>query len=452
MDTLTANSPTLQRERDHVLVPWKKRSGERGPEIVRGDGVYFIDANGRRYLDFTSGFIFNNVGYGEQRIIDAIATQAAALPAIASPFVTPQRAEAAQALAEIAPGDLDTVFFTCGGAESNEAALKFARDITGRPLLVSRYHSFHGATYATITVSRDPRSWGFSDGISDVVYAPMCDPYRCRYAPPGGRHDDCAEHSAAELEDVLLQNKPERIAAIIMETITGSNGLIVPADGYPQRVRELCDKYGILLIADEVMTGFGRTGKWFAVDHYGIVPDIMTVSKGIAGGYVPMGATMVRASLAHHWDEKPVVHGYTFSGYPVGCAAITAAIDVYKEKRLPERSAELGAYLLERARELKEKHHSVGDVRGKGLFVGLELVYDRKTKRPMYDPARPSRGPSPKDRVIDAAMNEGVYIMGGVASVIILAPPLTVTRTEIDDGIAVLDRALAIADREVTAA
>jgi taurine--2-oxoglutarate transaminase len=435
-----------------VLVPWKKRTGDTAPQIVRGDGVYFIDDTGRRYLDFTSGFVFNNVGYGERRIAAAIAEQAEILPTIASPLGTPQRTQAAEAIASITPGDLDAVFFTCGGAESNEAALKFARDLTGRPLLVSRYHSFHGATYATITVSRDPRSWGFSGGINDVVYAPICDPYRCRFAPPGGRHEDCAEHCALELEDVLLQNNPERIAAIIIEPITGSNGLIVPAEGYLRLLRRLCDKYGILLIADEVMTGFGRTGKWFAVEHEDVVPDIMTLSKGIAGGYVPMGATVVRGGLARYWDEKPVLHGYTFSGHPIGCAAIRAAIDVYREKRLPERSAEMGAYLLERARELMEKHPSVGDVRGKGLFVGMELVYDRKTKRPMYDALRSPNGPSPKDRVIEAAMKEGVYIMSGAASVLILAPPLIIGRAEIDEGIAVLDRVLSLADDVVTGA
>jgi taurine---2-oxoglutarate transaminase len=435
---------------EHVLVAWKKRGGDRGPEITHADGVYFYDAEGRRYLDFTSGFVFNNFGYGERRVVDAIARQAQTLPVVASPFVTAPRSIAAAKLAALTPGDLGAVFFSCGGAEANEVALKMARDLTGRPLLCSRYHSFHGATYGAITVSRDPRSWSFDHGLADVVYAPTCDPYRCRYAPPGGRHDDCGEHCADELEEVLLQHNPARVAGIILEPIVGSNGLIIPADGYLQRVRAICDRYGIVLIADEVMTGFGRTGRWFAIEHWDVVPDVMTLSKGLTGGYVPMGATVVRDALARFWDDRPLIHGYTFSGHALGCAAAWASLDVYRDDRLIERSAEQGAYLLGRARELMERHPSVGDVRGKGLFVGMELVYDRAAKRPMHDPVTLARtAVSPKDRVIAQAMREGVYIMNGMASVLMMCPPLTITREQIDAAIEVIDRALAIADAQV---
>lgn len=447
--SVTRSGSPVDQDGRHVLAAWKKRGGERGPEITHAQGVYFWDASGRRYIDFTSGYVFSNFGYGEPRVVSAIARQAETLAVVASPFVTAPRAAAASMIAQIAPGDLNNVFFSCGGAEANEVALKMARDLTGRSLLCSRYRSFHGATYATITVSRDPRSWSFSNGISDVIYAPGCDPYRCQHAPPGGRHTDCGEHSADELEAVLLQHKPERVAGIILEAIVGSNGVIVPADGYLQRVREICDRYGILMIADEIMTGFGRTGRWFAVDHWDVVPDIMTLSKGITGGYIPMAATVLRDRWAAQYDDRPLVHGYTFSGHALGCAAITASIDVYQSDRLVERSAENGAYLLERARELMDRHPAIGDVRGKGLFVGMELVFNRRTKRPMHDPTRPAPGPSAKDRVIARVMEEGVYIMPGQGSVITLAPPLTVTRQQIDETLHVLDRALAIADAEV---
>ncbi|HEY8867981.1 MAG TPA: aminotransferase class III-fold pyridoxal phosphate-dependent enzyme [Candidatus Limnocylindrales bacterium] len=432
----------------HVLVPWKKQGGARGVPIVRAEGVHFWDANGKRYFDFTSQFVFTNFGHGEPRVVEAIARQAAQLPVMASGFVTEARAEAARLISEVTPGDLDRVFFSTSGAEANEAALKMARDLTGRPLLLSRYRSYHGSTMGAMTLSRDPRSWPFEPGIPNVIYAPTCDPYRCRYSPPGGRCSDCADHCAADLEDVLRQHGPRRVAGIFLEPIVGANGVIVPADGYLEQVREICDRYGILLVADEVMTGFGRTGRWFAVEHWGVVPDILTTAKGLTGGYVPMAATIVREPLAEQWTDRPLVHGHTYSGHALGCAAIVASIGVYRDDRLVERAAELGEVLLAGARELLDRHPSVGDVRGKGLFVGLELVRNRATKEAFVDPARGTPSPSAKDRVLGRCMAEGVYIMPGQGSTVILAPPLTVTREQIAEGLAVLDDALALADAE----
>ncbi|MDE2572178.1 MAG: aminotransferase class III-fold pyridoxal phosphate-dependent enzyme, partial [bacterium] len=282
----------------HVLVPWKKQSGDRGAPIVKSEGCYFWDAQGTRYLDFTSQFVFTNFGHGEPRVLEAIKHQVDQLAVMASSFVTAPRAEAASKIAEVAPGDLGRVFFSTSGAEANEAALKMARDITGRPLVCSRYRSYHGSTFGAMTLSRDNRSWPFEPGVPSVIYAPTCDPYRCRHAPPGGRCTDCADHCADQLEDTLIWNDPQRVAAVILEPIVGANGVIVPAEGYIQRVREICDRYGILLIADEVMTGFGRTGRWFACEHWGVVPDIMTLAKGLTGGYIPLAATVVRDALA----------------------------------------------------------------------------------------------------------------------------------------------------------
>lgn len=438
-------------DRRYVLTPWKMQGAERGAPIVRAEGVHFWDAAGRRYLDFTSMFMFANFGHTEPRVVRAIQEQAATLPVVASSFVTAARAEAGRLIAEVTPGDLNRTFFSPGGAEANEAALKMARDLTGRPIIIARYRSYHGSTMGAMTLSRDHRGWPFEPGIPGVVHAPTCDPYRCQFAPPGGRCADCAAHCARSLEEVVLANGPDRIAAVILEPIAGPHGVIVPADGYLGAVRELCDRHGILLIADEVMTGWGRTGRWFAVDHWGVVPDILTSSKGLTGGYVPMGATVVREPLARQWDERPLVHGHTYSGHALGCAAIVAAIGVYRDDRLVERAAELGEVLLSGAVALMDRHPSVGDVRGKGLFVGVELVRDRRTKEPFVDPARRTPSPSAKDRVLARCWDDGVYIMPGQGSAILLAPPLTITREQIEEGLAVLDAALAVADAETAA-
>jgi taurine---2-oxoglutarate transaminase len=441
---------TLQaHDKAHVLVPWRAQGGERGPLINRAEGVYFWDTSGRRYLDFTSQFAFSNFGHGERRVVQAIQQQVDMLPVIASQFVTASRSEAAYLLSQVAPGDLNRVFFSTSGADANEAAIKMARDLTGRPLICSRYRSYHGSTYGSMTLSRDPRSWAFEPGIPSVIYAPICDPYRCRYTPPGGRCEDCGEHCAKNLEEVLLQHGPDRVAGVILEPIVGANGIIVPADGYLQQVRSICDRYGILLIADEVMTGFGRTGRWFACEHWDVVPDIMTVAKGMTGGYVPMAATIVREPLAQHWDDHRFVHGHTYSGHALGCAATVASIHVYQENDLILRAAKLGEDLLNGARDLMDRHPSVGDVRGKGLFVGMELVRNRQTKEPFVNPSRLESGSTAKNRVLTRCMEEGVYIMAGQASVIMLCPPLTITREQIDEALSVLDRALNLSDVEV---
>lgn len=443
------SAEVVDLDRRHVIAPWRPQSADRGSPIVAGEGVHFRDADGRRYLDLTSQFVFANFGHAEPRVTEAIASQAARLPVIASSFVTEARARAAAALAQVTPGDLSRTFFSTGGTEANEAALKMARDLTGRPLVLSRFRSYHGSTYGSMTLSRDRRSWPFEPGIPGAIQAPTCDPYRCRLAPRGGRCVDCAEHCAAALEEVVVENGPGRVAAVILEPIVGANGVIVPDDGYLPLVREICTRHGILLVADEVMTGFGRTGAWFACDLWGVVPDILTAAKGVTGGYVPMGVTVVREELARTWDERPFVHGHTYSGHALGCAAIVAALGVYHEDGLIERSAVMGEYLLDRARELMDRHPSVGDVRGKGLFVGLELVRDRRTKEPFVAAGRTGPGPNVKDRVLAQAMADGVYIMPGQAGVIILAPPLVIERDDLDEGLAVLDRALQIADAEV---
>jgi taurine---2-oxoglutarate transaminase len=428
----------------HVLIPWVSQAAPRGREITRAEGVYFWDSGGRRYLDFTSQFVFTNFGHGEQRVIDAIKRQAEALAEMAPPFVTAPRSEAAALVAEVAPGDLNKVFFSTSGAEANEAAFKMAKSITGRSLVCSRYTSYHGSTYGAMSLSNNPATWGFEPGVPGVVAAPGCNPYRCRHAPQGGKCTDCGEHCARDLEEVLVQHGPQNFAAVIVEPIVGSTGgVIIPGDGYLETMREICSKYGILLIADEVMTGFGRTGRWFACDHWGVVPDIMTMAKGISGGYVPMGATVLREPLAARWAHEPLPHGHTYVGHTLGSAAVAASIKVYRDDDLVTRSAEMGDYLLESASALQEKHPSVGDVRGKGLFVGAELVRNRRTKEPIGGPNQPPV----KQQILRRAMDNGVFMFNGLSNhVLMFCPPLTITREQIDEGMAVVDEVLRLAD------
>jgi taurine--2-oxoglutarate transaminase len=442
------------RDAAHVLVPWTTQKASRDHVITRAEGPYFWDSNGKRYLDFSSQFVFSNFGHGEPRVVRAIVDQASSLVEVGSPFVTEPRAAAASLLAEVTPGDLNRVFFSTGGSEANEAAFKMARDVTKRPLVCSRYGSYHGSTYGSLTLSGYSSGWAFEPGVPGVVHVPVCNPYRCRHAPPGGRCEACGEHCASELEQTLISLGPERFAAIFLEPIPGSSGgVTVPGDGYLESVREICNRYGMLLVADEVMTGFGRTGAWFACDHWGVVPDIMTLAKGLTGGYVPMGATMLRESIASTWDERPLLHGLTYTGHTLGCAAAVASVGVYREDGLVERSREMGHYLLDKALQLQERHPCVGDVRGKGLFAALELVTNRKSKTPMVAGARhPSAGQTIKQQVLAQLMSEGIYNFHGLSPhVIVVAPPLTITRDEIDVALDSMDRALVLADQEVDA-
>jgi taurine---2-oxoglutarate transaminase len=353
-----------------------------------------------------------------------------------------KRSELARLLAEVTPGNLTMSFFTNGGAEANENAIKLARWYTGRHKIVARYRSYHGATAGAITATGDPRRWPAEPGIPGVVR--ILDPYT--YRCPAGHPDPCPVCSGApHLEEILQYEGPQTVAAVILETITGTNGVIVPPDGYLQSVREVCDRHGILLICDEVMAGFGRTGKWFACEHWDVVPDILTVAKGINSGYVPLGAMVISEPIAEWVRDKYFAGGLTYSGHPLACAAGVASIEAFREEGIVENSAELGAVLGERLAELAEGHPSIGDVRGRGLFFGVELVRDRETREPLVPFNATGDAFAPMAKVAKAAAEKGVYLMTHW-NVIIVAPPLTITRDELDEGLAVLDDVLALAD------
>jgi taurine--2-oxoglutarate transaminase len=439
-----------QDEVEHVLYPWVAQKGLSPIVVERAAGNYFYDSTGKQYLDFSSQFVFSNLGHGDERMADAISHQARTLENAASSFATEPKAKVAKLLAEITPGDISKSYFSTSGAEANEGAIKLARMATGKEKIISRWGGYHGSTYGAMAISNDYRNWACEPSIPGVVHClgPYC--YRC---PMKATYPACDLACAKHVEDVVrFEGREKRVAAFISEPIVGANGIIVPPDGYWQAIREICDKYGMLLIVDEVMTGFGRTGKWFAIEHWGVVPDIITMAKGITGGYVPLGATSMREWVAKEFESKQFVHGHTYSGHTLAMAAAVAAIEIYKSDGLIERAAKLGSYLMEKAKALQEKHRCVGDVRGKGLFVGLELVKNRETKEPIHEPW--FEGPRPataKLKVLGQALKEGVYCLPGQTSVIMLAPPLTITKDEIDFAMSVFDKALEIADVETSA-
>jgi taurine--2-oxoglutarate transaminase len=423
----------------YVLHSWSVRSAIDPIPVAGAEGRHFWDYDGKRYLDFASQLVNVSIGHQHPKVVAAIKEQADRLTTIGPMMANEKRSELARLLAEVTPGNLTMSFFTNGGAEANENAIKLARWYTGRQKIVARYRSYHGATAGAISLTGDPRRWPAEPGIPGVVR--ILDPYT--YRCPAGHPDPCPVCSGApHLEEILQYEGPQTVAAVILETITGTNGVIVPPDGYLQSVREVCDRHGIVLIFDEVMAGFGRTGKWFACEHWDVVPDILTVAKGINSGYVPLGAMVISEPIAEWARDKYFAGGLTYSGHPLACAAGVASIEAFREEGIVENSAELGAVLGERLRELAERHPTIGDVRGRGLFYGVELVRDRETREPLVPFNASGEAFAPMAKVVKAALERGLYLMTHW-NVIIVAPPLTITQEELDEGLAILDDALA---------
>jgi taurine---2-oxoglutarate transaminase len=424
--------------RKHVLVPWEAQGGPAPAVIDRAEGCYLYRADGTRVLDFSSGLVNVNIGHSDPRVVDAIARQAGRLTFVNPSFSTDVRARLAQMLARISPRQaLVKTFFTNGGAEANENAVKIARLYTGRHKVLAAYRGYHGATYGAITLSGDPRRWPVEPGVPGVVRFLSPYPYRSPFVVPPERETEAA---LAHLEHVLMYEGPESIAAILIETIIGGSGHIVPPDGYLQGLRRLCDQHGILLIFDEVMCGFGRTGAWFACEHWDVVPDMITFAKGVTSGYVPLGGVMVSAPIARHFDDHVLWAGLTYSGHPLACAAGCANLAVMEEDGLVERARRMGEVLGARLRQLADRHPAVGDVRGKGLFWGIELVRDRSTREPAasFGPG----GPSAVKEFLRRAFGRGTYLMGRY-NVVTVAPPLVISEEQIDEGVRAIDGALA---------
>src|SRR3954452_12694342 len=370
--------------RRHLLLPWTVQEREDPVlEFDHGEGVFFYDRQGRRYLDFLSQLFQSNLGHGNRRVIKAIQQQAERACCVSPSMLTEQRVALAEQLARRTPGDLGRCFFVNSGSEANDQAFILARMITGRPKIFAKYRSYHGTTYGTLGVGGDPRRAAIEPGPPGTVrfFDPYC--YRCDF---GLKSPDCQIHCLNALERQLQLENPATVAAVVVEPVTGAAGGFPLPDGYLPRLRQLCDRYGILLIADEVITGFGRTGAWFGVDHEGVVPDLMTMAKGLTSGYVPAGAVVLREPLAQALEKRYLPLGGTFSGHPLACAAALACLAEYEERGLFENARRLGGVLLERLHDLARRHPRVGDVRGKGLLACLELVRDRASQAPLVPP------------------------------------------------------------------
>ncbi len=437
-----------ENDRKHVLHSWSIKSKIDPLPIAGGLGRHIWDFDGNRYLDFSSQLINVNIGHQHPKLVAAIQEQAGKLCTIAPSFGNDKRAELGRLLAEVTPGDHSLAFFTNGGAEANENAVKLARWYTGRHKIIARYRSYHGATAGAISLTGDPRRWPAEPGLPGIVR--MLDPYT--YRCPCGHPDPCPVCTGApHLEEILQYEGAHTVAAVILETVTGTNGIIPPPPGYLQSIRETCDKHGILLIGDEVMAGFGRTGKWFAVDHWDVVPDIITMAKGINSGYLPLGAMSVRKPIAEWLDNTMFSGGLTYSGHPLACASAVASINIFKEEGIVENAAAMGKVLEVELPKLQAKHPSIGEVRGLGLFWGIELVRDRATKEMLVPFNASGEAAAPIARIGKTAMAKGLSLMSHW-NVSIVAPPLTITREELDEGLAILDEVLDVADEYYTRA
>src|SRR4051812_32061071 len=429
----------------HVLYSWSVQDAINPIAVAGAEGRYFWDYDGKRYLDFASQLVNVSIGYGHPKVVAAIKEQAETLATIGPPMATESRSRLGKLLSEVTPGEMSMSFFTNGGAEANENAIKLARWYTGRHKVVARYRSYHGATAGGITLTGDPRRWPAEPGIPGVVR--MFDPYT--YRCPAGHPDPCPVCTGApHLEEILQYEGAHTVAAVILETVTGTNGIIVPPDGYLQSIREVCDRHGIVLIADEVMAGFGRTGKWFACENWDVVPDILTVAKGINSGYVPLGAMVVSEPIGEWLRGRYFAGGLTYSGHPLACASAVASIEAFQEEGIVEHAAEMAGPAGEGLRALEQRHPSIGEVRGLGLFWALELVRNRETREPLVPFNAAGADAKPIGRLMKAALQRGLYLMTHW-NVVMICPPLTITREELDEGLAILDEALVVADELV---
>jgi taurine--2-oxoglutarate transaminase len=437
-------SPTLTGEeivalcRRHTIFEWSVQSKVDPIPVDRAEGVHFWTPEGKRYLDFNSQLMCTNIGHSHPRVVKAIQEQAAKL-CYANPFMaTEPRARLGKKLAELTPGDIDTFFFTNGGAEANENAIRIARVVSGRHKILVRYRSYHGGTAGAITLTGDPRRWASEPSIPGVVRIPDFHKW-------GKKDPEPVSESLRDIEEVIRYEGGANIAAVIVESVVGTNGILIPPDGYMQGLRQICDRHSILLIADEVMSGFGRTGRWFAIDHWGVVPDLITIAKGLTSAYVQLGAVGMRPQIARVFQEKAFPGGLTYNSHTLACAAALATIAVYEDEKLIENAERLGEVLRRRMDELTRKHPSVGSARSIGLFGIFELVRDRET----YEPLAPYNGTSEEMAALGKFFREqGLYTLVRW-NTFFTNPPLVITEEQLEEGLRIVDRGLEITDRAV---
>jgi len=429
----------------HVLHSWSAH-GTLEPVVVAGaSGSHFWDEDGRRWLDFSSQLVNVNVGHQHPKLIAAIKAQAETLCTVAPYHANEATSEAARLIAELAPGDLDRVFFTNGGAEAIENAIRMARLHTGRHKILAAYRSYHGATAGAIAASGDPRRWPSEPGAPGI--ARFWGPYFYRSAFHSADIAQECERALAHLADTIMVEGAQGIAAILIETVVGGNGILVPPDGYLQGVRALCDAHGIVMIVDEVMAGFGRCGEWFAVDRWNVVPDLITFAKGVNSGYVPLGGVIMSDAIAANFETRPYPGGLTYSGHPLACAAAVACIGIYKEEGLIARARLLGEKVIApELQAIRQRHPCVGDVRGLGVFWAIELVRDRTTREPLVPFNASGPADAPMAEFAAACKRHGLWPFV-VANRTHIVPPLTIDEQELRDGLSIIDEALHVADR-----
>lgn len=423
----------------YVLTPWSAQAGLRPPVIVRGQGPFIYDAEGGRYLDFSSGLISVNLGHSHPEVVRAMQAQAERLCYAAPSFFHDARADLAETLINLAPWPEEgRVSFTTGGAEANEDAIKMARLITGRPKVLAAYRSFHGSSYGAATLTGDDRRFAAEPGIPGVIHFFAPYPYRSPFftEEPAEETRRALEH----LELILLYEDPQRVAAVILEPVVGTNGVIVYPEGYLEGVRRITEQHGIILIFDEIMTGFGRTGAPFAAQRFGVTPDMITFAKAATSAYVPLGGVLVRESLARHFDNSVLWCGHTFSGHPFVVAVALAVQQAYRKESLLTRALEVEGWLRPALQGLYNKYAIVGDVRGLGAFFALELVRDRKSREPLV--SRYGGDPALLREFQAALRRRGVLVFGRY-NILLIAPPLTISREEIEMGVGALDESLA---------
>jgi taurine---2-oxoglutarate transaminase len=435
MQTVRTSQEIIEENLRYTLFSWSAQGSLAPLSIVRGEGVWFWDADGKRYLDLSSQqVICLNLGHQHPKVVQAIKDQADTLCFAAPSFANEPKGQLGRKLAEIT--GLSKTFFTLGGAEAVENAIKIARYYTGKHKIITRYRSYHGATNGAMTASGDSRRWPIEPGPSGIVRVP--DPFTYR-SPFGDDPEVVGRKSVEWVEEVIQYEGAHTIAAMLVEGITGSNGVLIPPDNYFPLLQDVLKKHNILLIVDEVMSGFGRTGKWFAHQHWGVQPDMITMAKGLTSSYVPLGAVTVSEPIARHFDDRVLYAGLTYAGHPLACAAGVAAVEVYEEEGLIDRARELGVFLRQRLLAMQDRHPCIGEVRSIGLFAVLELVKDRESR----DPLSPLYGPQTAEvaRIVPACRAKGVDIMTRFNWVFI-TPPLVISQEDLAWGLDILDEVL----------
>jgi taurine--2-oxoglutarate transaminase len=432
-------------DRAHVFHSWSAQGTLNPTEITGGEGSYFWDSTGKKYLDFTSQLVNLNIGHQHPKLVAAIQEQAGKLCTVAPPFANASRSEAARLITELAPGDLNMVFFTNGGAEAAEYATRMAKLHTGRHKILTTYRSYHGSTAGAIALTGDPRRWANETGASGAVkfWGPY--PYRSAFHSTSDKQE--CERALEHLESVLMVEGPQTVAMIALETVVGTNGILVPPDGYLQGVRDLCTKHGIVMMCDEVMAGFGRCGEWFAVNKWNVTPDLICFAKGVNSGYLPLGGVVISQKIADTFKDRVFPGGLTYSGHPLACAAAVASINIFKEEKIVEHARMLGKDIIGPALEkIKAKHPSVGDVRGLGVFWAIELVKNRETREPLVPFNAAGADAKPMLELVAACKERNLWPFTHFNRMHVV-PPCNTPVEDVKAGLAIIDEVLDLADK-----